>query len=194
MVLSAPDVGPFPGGELKVVAVIDRTNDMKIMNPGIVRLYKPFFILPVVMILNDEKIIQGMDTDYYSRGKFVAPGTSVLVVDDNLMNIRVLEGLLSPYKIKVSMATSGAEALEKIESMDYDVVFMDHMMPEMDGIETLLPAPNSPKLSRRQKSIPRQSPSIRTSTPSPTPILLKSRPTSSHSSPLPSAGLRACRT
>jgi len=123
--------------EMKLIAVIDRVNDMKITNPHIMRLYKPFFILPVVMILNDEKIIQGMDMDCYSRGKFIAPETSVLVVDDNLMNIRVLEGLLAPYKIKVSMATSGAEALEKIESMDYDVVFMDHMMPEMDGIETL---------------------------------------------------------
>ncbi len=123
--------------ELKLIAVIERTNDARIVNPRILRLYKPFFILPVVMILNDEKLIQGMDTDFYSKGKFIAPETSVLVVDDNLMNIRVLEGLLAPYKIKVSMATSGAEALEKIESMDYDVIFMDHMMPEMDGIETL---------------------------------------------------------
>lgn len=123
--------------ELKLIAVIDRTNDVRIANTRILRLHKPFFILPVVMILNDEKLVQGMDMDSYSRGKFIAPETSVLVVDDNLMNIRVLEGLLSPYKIKVSMATSGAEALEKIESMDYDVIFMDHMMPEMDGIETL---------------------------------------------------------
>ncbi len=124
-------------GELKLIMVIDRINDARVANSRILRLYKPFFILPVVMLLNDEKLIQGMDTDFYSRGKFVAPETSVLVVDDNLMNIRVLEGLLAPYKIKVSMATSGAEALEKIESMDYDVIFMDHMMPEMDGIETL---------------------------------------------------------
>lgn len=123
--------------ELKLIAVIERTNDAKIMNSGILRLYKPFFILPVVMVLNDEILVQGMDADSYSGGKFIAPETSVLVVDDNLMNIRVLEGLLAPYKIKVSMATSGAEALEKIESMDYDAIFMDHMMPEMDGIETL---------------------------------------------------------
>lgn len=121
----------------KVVAVIERANEVKIRNQRIQRLYKPFFILPVVMILNDEKIVQGMDTDYYYHSKFIAPEVNVLVVDDNLMNIRVLEGLLAPYKLKVSMATSGAEALDKIDSMDYDAVFMDHMMPEMDGIETL---------------------------------------------------------
>ena len=121
----------------KVVAVIERFHDTRITNPHIQRLYKPFFILPIVMVLNDERMIQGIDANYYSQGKFIAPGTNVLVVDDNLMNIRVLEGLLKPYEIKVAIATSGAEALEKIESMCYDVVFMDHMMPEMDGVETL---------------------------------------------------------
>ena len=121
----------------KVIAVIERFNEARISNPNIQRLYKPFFILPIVMVLNDEKIVQGIDTNYSYQGRFIAPDTNILVVDDNLMNIRVLEGLLRPYKIRASIATSGAEALEKIENMRYDVIFMDHMMPEMDGIETL---------------------------------------------------------
>ncbi len=123
--------------EAKVITIIERFNDMRISNPRIQRLYKPFFILPIVMILNDEKMVRGIDANYDYQGGFIAPETNVLVVDDNLMNIRVLEGLLQPYKIKVAIATSGAEALEKIEGMGYDAVFMDHMMPEMDGIETL---------------------------------------------------------
>ncbi len=133
------DSGYFDGlsKTSKVIAVIDRLNDVRIANRDILRLYKPFFILPVVMVLNDEKLVQGMDTSYYYRGRFVAPDVNVLLVDDNLMNIRVLEGLLAPYQVKVAMATSGAEALEKIDSMEYDAVFLDHMMPEMDGIETL---------------------------------------------------------
>lgn len=53
------------------------------------------------------------------------------------MNIRVAEEMLSAYGIKVTKAYSGQEALEKITSMDYDFVFMDHMMPQMDGVETL---------------------------------------------------------
>lgn len=124
-------------GNSRVITIIERLNDTRITNPRIHRLYKPFFILPVVMALNDENLIQGVDANYYYKGKFIAPEINALVVDDNLMNIRVLEGLLRPYQIKVAIATSGAEALDKIESMSYDVIFMDHMMPEMDGIETL---------------------------------------------------------
>ena len=122
---------------VKVVAVVERFDEMKIANPNIRCLYKPLFILPIVMILNDEKIIRGRDINYHHQGRFIAPDVNVLVVDDNLMNIRVLEGLLRPYEVKVAIATSGAEALDKIENMGYDVIFMDHMMPEMDGIETL---------------------------------------------------------
>ena len=52
------------------------------------------------------------------------------------MNIRVIENILSQFKISVTKALSGSEALEKVESMDFDFIFMDHMMPEMDGVET----------------------------------------------------------
>ena len=120
-----------------VVAILERADNTKISNPRIRRLFKPFFILPITMVLNDEEMMQGRDANYYYQGKFIAPDTKVLVVDDNLMNIRVVEGLLRPYKINTETATSGAEALEKIESMAYDAILMDHMMPEMDGIETL---------------------------------------------------------
>ena len=121
----------------EVILILERYNETKISNPKIQRMYKPFFILPVVKTLNYEKLARGMETNYSYQGKFIAPDANILVVDDNLMNIRVIEGLLQPYKIKVSIATSGAEALEKIDNMIYDVVFMDHMMPEMDGIETM---------------------------------------------------------
>ncbi len=121
----------------QVIIITERLNERRILNPKIQRLYKPFFILPIVTILNDEKLKLGLDANYSYQEKFIAPDVDALVVDDNLMNIRVMEGLLKPYKIKVSIATSGAEALDKIDSMGYDVVFMDHMMPEMDGMETL---------------------------------------------------------
>jgi CheY-like chemotaxis protein len=65
------------------------------------------------------------------------PYGKVLVVDDLETNIDVMKGLLMPYGLKVDMAASGKGAIERIRSgnVDYDVVFMDHMMPEMDGIE-----------------------------------------------------------
>lgn len=61
----------------------------------------------------------------------------VLIVDDNSMNLRVAEEMLTTYGIKVTKAYSGQDALDKITTMDYDFVFMDHMMPQMDGVETL---------------------------------------------------------
>ena len=71
------------------------------------------------------------------RESFVAPKAEVLVVDDNSMNLFVFESLLKSTKIKITMAKSGMECLDKIAKKRFDIVFLDHMMPEMDGIETL---------------------------------------------------------
>jgi PAS domain S-box-containing protein len=66
------------------------------------------------------------------------PYGSVLVVDDVESNLFVAKGLLLPYGLKIELAASGFEAIEKIKSGSvYDIIFMDHMMPQMDGIETL---------------------------------------------------------
>jgi len=65
------------------------------------------------------------------------PYGSVLVVDDVESNIYVSKGMLLPYGLKIDTASSGYEAIKKIEDGNvYDIVFMDHMMPKMDGIET----------------------------------------------------------
>jgi CheY-like chemotaxis protein len=61
----------------------------------------------------------------------------VLVVDDINANLVVTEGLLSLYRCHVDTSTSGADAIAKVQREQYDLVFMDHMMPEMDGIETV---------------------------------------------------------
>ena len=67
---------------------------------------------------------------------FSAPSANVLVVDDNGMNLRAIEALLSLVSIKAKMAYSGQEAIDLVQRDDFDIVFMDHMMPEMDGVET----------------------------------------------------------
>lgn len=71
------------------------------------------------------------------RTTFVAPNAKILVVDDNAMNLSVVEGLLKNTKIQVDCANGGEAALELAKDMKYDIIFMDHMMPYMDGIETL---------------------------------------------------------
>ncbi|MEE3466859.1 MAG: two-component regulator propeller domain-containing protein [Eubacterium sp.] len=68
---------------------------------------------------------------------FVAPEASVLVVDDNDMNLAVAQGLLKRTQVQVTTASGGAECLALLEENTYDLIFLDHMMPEMDGIETL---------------------------------------------------------
>ena len=67
---------------------------------------------------------------------FEAPEAKVLVVDDTEVNLHVAAGLLRLYGIACDTAESGPEAIRKIEKQHYDIVFMDHMMPEMDGVET----------------------------------------------------------
>ena len=71
------------------------------------------------------------------RTRFTAPNVRILVVDDAPMNIAVIAGLLKRTKIQVDTAESGAECIEKFAVKTYDLVFLDHRMPGMDGPETL---------------------------------------------------------
>ncbi|MCI8371534.1 MAG: response regulator [Lachnospiraceae bacterium] len=66
-----------------------------------------------------------------------APEAQILVVDDTNVNLEVVKALLKRTKMQVDVAHSGAECLEKVTRKKYHIILMDHMMPEMDGIETL---------------------------------------------------------
>ena len=67
--------------------------------------------------------------------KFEAPEARILVVDDNEANLMVVSKLLRDTKIRIDTATSGNDALRKTLNIKYNVIFMDHLMPEMDGVE-----------------------------------------------------------
>lgn len=71
-----------------------------------------------------------------STETFIAPLAKVLAVDDNITNLKVIQGILSMYQIRVDTAMSGAECLDKIQKNHYHLILMDQMMPVMDGIET----------------------------------------------------------
>ncbi len=71
------------------------------------------------------------------RQSFEAPDAHILVVDDNDMNLMVVSKLLAETKIQIDMASSAAECLKLTQNHLYDCILMDHMMPEMDGIECL---------------------------------------------------------
>jgi signal transduction histidine kinase/CheY-like chemotaxis protein len=121
---------------VKVIVIMDRQNENPLKNKAFQIIYKPFFVLSVVAALNGKQVRSNAKAPVRQE-HFIAPKAHILVVDDNVMNIEVIDGLLRPYQIKISTAYSGREALEKIENKCYDFVFMDHMMPEMDGVETL---------------------------------------------------------
>ena len=74
---------------------------------------------------------------YEYRGSFCAPKATVLVVDDTEMNLTVIEGLLKQTLIQVETVTSGYKLLDMVVKKHYDIIFVDHRMPGMDGIETL---------------------------------------------------------
>ena len=68
---------------------------------------------------------------------FTAPDAKILVVDDNEVNLQVADGLLKKFDIQCTKANSGYQALDLLSKQKFDIVFMDHQMPDMDGIETL---------------------------------------------------------
>ena len=72
-----------------------------------------------------------------SQQSFEAPDANVLVVDDNAMNLMVFKSLLKRTKMNIVTADSGKKCLELVQKEHFHIIFMDHMMPEMDGIETL---------------------------------------------------------
>lgn len=95
---------------------------------------KPFCGLPVISMLNAGG---AKDTNGFEREHMVCPGVRALVVDDEPMNLMVAEGILRDYQMQVKTAQNGIKALELCSKEEFDLIFLDHMMPEMDGVETL---------------------------------------------------------
>jgi PAS domain S-box-containing protein len=91
------------------------------------------FHFTIPKVLGDESLIQNVKA---LDAQIRAPDAKVLVVDDNSINLNVAAGLLGLSQITADMAASGNEAIEKVNKNKYDLIFMDHMMPGMDGIET----------------------------------------------------------
>ena len=116
---------------------VDDTADYTIPNiPNLLIVKKPLFMLNLSMILNNEDLHAIYNTSNDINFDFIAPDAEVLIVDDNAINLTVAEGLLQPLKMKIDTALSGKEAIRKVDVQRYDIIFMDHMMPEVDGVET----------------------------------------------------------
>ena len=101
-------------------------------------LYTPIYSIPVADILNGSV---GSRFSGVGRGeseeRFTAPRAKVLIVDDINTNLKVAQGLMRPYLMQIDLRNSGAEAIDAVESKQYDLIFMDHKMPGIDGIEAV---------------------------------------------------------
>ncbi len=95
---------------------------------------KPLYSLNFCQVINREENVEQENSD--DETSFTAPDAMILIVDDTQMNLEVALGLLKPLQMKVYTANSGKRAIEMVKRNRYDIVFMDHMMPGMDGIET----------------------------------------------------------
>ena len=124
------------GGDSKIVTLTEfgevvPENDLNV-------LAMPVYCVSIANIINGASDSFSYDVSKESVVRFTAPNARVLIVDDINTNLKVAQGLLLPYCMHVELCKSGAEAIESIQSKDYDLVLMDHKMPEMDGIEATL--------------------------------------------------------
>jgi signal transduction histidine kinase/DNA-binding response OmpR family regulator len=92
------------------------------------------FSISIPKVLGEESLVYKPGT---GEDIIYAPEAKILVVDDNSVNLYVACGLLGLCKIKAETASGGKQAIKMINGNDYDLVFMDHMMPEMDGVEAV---------------------------------------------------------
>lgn len=118
------------GGTISVDSVYGEGSTFTLHIPQIVEHDEPIgdFNARIEAALREEK-------RYHES--FTAPDGRILVVDDNDMNLTVVESLLEKTQLQIDTADSGHAALDRLREKHYDIVFLDHMMPEMDGIETL---------------------------------------------------------
>lgn len=122
--------------KISVIVLTDFFDDYKSDHQAIRVLKKP--MSPIVIA----KALNGEEMDVYDSGSeafeidFTAPKAEILIVDDNSINLTVAEGLLEPLDMKIYTASGGKEAIDLVSKKKFDLIFMDHMMPEMDGVET----------------------------------------------------------
>lgn len=123
----------------QILNLMDSTLDIK-STVDVGSVFSFTILQPVINAdpLNDfQNIRPSSDWETPYQTAFTAPAAKILVVDDNHINLNVFRNLLKQNKIQITTASSGQECLILLEQNTYDIIFLDHMMPQMDGIETI---------------------------------------------------------
>ena len=115
-----------------VVAVVANEGMVLPKNSRVKVLEKPFYCFPVVSILNST-----VDSKEERAKKLRCEGVRALVVDDESMNLVVAKSIFARYGMRVTTVTSGQESIDVCRSKVFDIIFMDHMMSGMDGVEAM---------------------------------------------------------
>jgi signal transduction histidine kinase/CheY-like chemotaxis protein/HPt (histidine-containing phosphotransfer) domain-containing protein len=122
---------------LRVVVIAEREFNLE-NGSRLMIIHKPFSALSVANLLNGEMGERGFAEDQAAgRKPFTCVGVRALAVDDEEMNLVVAKGVLGSYGIEVDTCLSGREAVAQCGVTTYDIIFLDHMMPGFDGVETL---------------------------------------------------------
>lgn len=109
-----------------------RTYDL----PNVRIIKKPLYALSLAGVFRGEEFCGEESQEETNDFDFIAPEADILLVDDNAVNLTVARGLLEPLNMRIETATSGMEAVNMVSEKKYDIIFMDHMMPDVDGVET----------------------------------------------------------
>ncbi len=122
--------------EITSVLMTGFRSNAEYRNPNLIVMKKPLYSVNLGVIFNHGRMYEDFDSDNQEIFDFVAPEAEILVVDDNEINLTITEELIEPLQMKIDTALNGMEAIDKISAKHYDLIFMDHMMPELDGVET----------------------------------------------------------
>ena len=121
---------------LTVVVLVSFTSNFKSDRNDLLVMKRPLTTLSMMLSLNRKTLGSMNFTREEKIIKFTAPKAKILIVDDNQINLKIAVGLLEPIKCQCYTAESGKKAIEMVKEEDFDLILMDHMMPDMDGIET----------------------------------------------------------
>ncbi len=120
--------------DITAVLIVNYQTTLEFDIPNLIVVKKPLYVLNIAEIFNQELFAEeSVEND--NPFDFIAPEATILIVDDNAVNLTVAEGLLEPLNMQIDTALSAQDAIIKVARHAYDLIFMDHMMPEVDGVE-----------------------------------------------------------
>jgi len=120
--------------DIKVVVMAEYGTQVSASHVSVLPL--PVHSMTIANVLNNVSEFASLQTSP-DVIRFNAPKAKILIVDDINTNLIVARGLMLPFKMQIEVCKSGQEAIDLVQTTRYDIVFMDHMMPEMDGVEAV---------------------------------------------------------